>query len=117
MSNIEVPDEVDFLSFFSCEAKRDKYDELTLSYEYTDKENNRLEFSFNEGTQTICTTLHNGDRTLEKSFFEGLSKIAFIDKEGNKTLIAECRNENYFLELSLSIDPLIISWKGTSNIS
>ena len=116
MHDIRIPNEIDFLSFFSCDTKRDEYDELTLSYEYTDTENNRLEFSFNEGTQTICTALYRNKGVLEKSIFEGLSKIDFIEREGERLLIAECRNRNYLLKLNLSISPLIkVSWQGTAN--
>lgn len=116
MHDIRIPDEIDFLSFFACETKRDEYDELTLSYEHIDRENNRLEFSFNEGTQTICTALYRDKGVLEKSMFDGLSKIDFVEKKGKIVLIAECRNRNYLLKLDLSINPSIkVNWQGTFN--
>ena len=99
MHDIRIPDEIDFLSFFACETKRDEYDELTLSYEHIDRENNRLEFSFNEGTQTICTALYRDKGVLEKSMFDGLSKIDFVEKKGKIVLGFALENSSNMLNI------------------
>ncbi|WP_316356465.1 hypothetical protein [Candidatus Neptunichlamydia sp. REUL1] len=110
---IKLPDEIDFFSFFSCDPNRDEYDELTLSYGITDENCNRLEFSFNEATRTVCTTVFKGNQVLENVFVEGLVRIYFLDKGERKCLIAECKKADYLFKLELYVEPCIqINWSG-----
>ena len=113
MGLLQLPEEIELVSFFSSLPERDQYDELTVSYKLVDQTSTRLEFSFNEATKTICTTLFKEKNIIESVFSEGLIKIEIDIKNKQNYLTALCRSGNYNLSLDLFVDPLIkICWKG-----
>jgi len=103
MGPIDIPSELEFLSFFGVEPS---VEESMVCYSIQDKSKVQLKFYLDEVSNNLGITLTYRDFTIRNSY-EELTRIQFIKKHNHEVLSAECTYSGCTIKVELSIYPNI----------
>ena len=104
MGPVEIPKEIDLLSFFCVEPSTN---ETTIYYSVKDSFNVQLKFYFDQVSNYIGITLLKDGIILVDNSYEELKKIQIIKKNENEVLISECVYSDCRMKIEVILNPRI----------
>lgn len=104
MGPIEVPSELELLTFFSSEALKK---EETIYYQTKDQDEVELLFYFNYASATIGIKLTKNDYTILNMSHEELIKIEIVKTNKSEELLATCNYSEAQVFLRVLLTPKI----------
>jgi hypothetical protein len=104
---IDAPAPSEFLEFFGVEPIEARPEDRYWCYEFRDKRNFVLRFSFDAVERSVQTLIRNADAVLWVCSHEGANRIWFSEEKGGKVIRAVYRYGDADGELVAQITPLI----------
>lgn len=104
MGPVEIPNELDLLSFFSVEPSTEGH---TICYSVEDNSKLQLKFYFDQVSNNVGFILSQNALILVKNSFEELKQIQIIKKNNLEVLLCECTYSDCHIKIELSLHPKI----------